>query len=665
MSSSTSTSASTSSSPLIHLTPDEAHLCSLLVACADWVDSNPDRVDALRLKDVQTGQWIGNMRGDEPVELRIAGGWVRDKLLGLTSDDIDVSTSPDPITGLKFATLFEQYLESIGERELMGRLTKIEAKPEQSKHLETATAKVCGLSVDWVQQRGQEVYTQGSRIPTVVSGPVQSQYRPLLLGKICAIASLTSEANSTLVKEFGTPLEDAERRDLTINALFYNLRTQQIEDQTQKGLADLGLVPDQPKRIRTPLEPFRTFHDDPLRVIRAVRFAARFGKTFELDTALVEAIKREEIRAALRDPKKISRERVGIELDKMLTGQWSSEGGFLELPLSDPLMRQSGKDPHLAMELIMSLDLHELIFYYDASVTPTSTSSDRPLPLTSVIEASSTLTTLLDPSLSPPLHPLLRLQIVPLDPTLLNPHYPSPPPSSTPLDAFPIFPQTKRRLYLACALIPFTSHRVTDSKGKTLCLGEKIVRDGLKWSSNDALWVRKAMEAQDSIRNVLSTPPIEWKREDLGLLLRSLNVDDRGHTRWNVSLLWSLVHEFTRIECAHPQWSQEEKEGALRSLSQKYNDLVVRVLEWRLETQAFEPPILDGNTVNKLLPRSKNSPAMVRILEMVVKRQLTYPDAKEEEIARWLTEDQQALDEVEKALKAFEKPKRVVKTGPK
>lgn len=51
----------------------------------------------------------------------------------------------------------------------MGKLTKIDAKPEQSKHLETATAIVCGLSVDWVQQRGQEVYTSGSRIPTVVS----------------------------------------------------------------------------------------------------------------------------------------------------------------------------------------------------------------------------------------------------------------------------------------------------------------------------------------------------------------------------------------------------------------------------------------------------------------------------------------------------------------
>lgn len=98
---------------------------------------------------------------------------------------------------------------------------------------------------------------------------------------------------------FGTPLEDAERRDLTINALFYNLRTRSIEDQTGKGLEDLGLVPGKTKRIRTPLEPFRTFHDDPLRVVRAVRFAARFGREFELNADLVEAIGKEEIRVGL------------------------------------------------------------------------------------------------------------------------------------------------------------------------------------------------------------------------------------------------------------------------------------------------------------------------------------------------------------------------------
>ena len=65
--------------PTITLTPSEQKLATLLVQCADWVDQNPSEVDKLRLKD-EDGQWIGKLRGNEKIELRIAGGWVRDKV---------------------------------------------------------------------------------------------------------------------------------------------------------------------------------------------------------------------------------------------------------------------------------------------------------------------------------------------------------------------------------------------------------------------------------------------------------------------------------------------------------------------------------------------------------------------------------------------------------
>lgn len=65
--------------PSIELTPDESRLVHLLTECADWVDQHPEQVDALRLTD-DHGAWIGKERGDEAVELRIAGGWVRDKV---------------------------------------------------------------------------------------------------------------------------------------------------------------------------------------------------------------------------------------------------------------------------------------------------------------------------------------------------------------------------------------------------------------------------------------------------------------------------------------------------------------------------------------------------------------------------------------------------------
>lgn len=102
----------------IELNQQERQLADLLVDCAHWIDENPDEVDALRLKD-ERGEWIGKQRSDEPVELRMAGGWVRDKLLGVDSSDIDVATAPDPITGLKFATLLEKYLQLKGQRDLV------------------------------------------------------------------------------------------------------------------------------------------------------------------------------------------------------------------------------------------------------------------------------------------------------------------------------------------------------------------------------------------------------------------------------------------------------------------------------------------------------------------------------------------------------------------
>ena len=63
--------------------------------------------------------------------------------------------------------------------------------------------------------------------------------------------------------EFGTPEEDAYRRDFTVNSLFYNLQSRKVEDWTNKGVNDMKL-----KIIRTPLDPNITFRDDPLRLVR-------------------------------------------------------------------------------------------------------------------------------------------------------------------------------------------------------------------------------------------------------------------------------------------------------------------------------------------------------------------------------------------------------------
>ncbi|OWY99472.1 TRNA nucleotidyltransferase [Phytophthora megakarya] len=227
-------------------------------------------------------------------QLRVAGGWVRDKLRGAESEDIDIAL--DNLKGTTFARYITKFQRD--RRLPPSSVGIVKANSDKAKHLEVATVTIEGSTVDLVHLRAEE-YTRDSRVPEV---------------------------------KFATPQEDASRRDLTINALFYNLHTRQVEDFTGYGVEDLNAG-----IIRTPREPLQTFLDDPLRVLRAVRFACDFG--FTLDPELERAVlERREIVGTMR--KKVSRERIGIEVRKML----------------------SGKDPTRAFELLRKFDLLELVF---------------------------------------------------------------------------------------------------------------------------------------------------------------------------------------------------------------------------------------------------------------------------------------------------------------
>eukprot|EP00611_Tribonema_gayanum_P001258 TRINITY_DN10929_c0_g1_i5.p1 TRINITY_DN10929_c0_g1~~TRINITY_DN10929_c0_g1_i5.p1 ORF type:complete len:277 (-),score=66.97 TRINITY_DN10929_c0_g1_i5:408-1238(-) len=95
--------------------------------------------------------------------IRVAGGWVRDKLLGLQNHDIDVAL--DDVSGLAFAQVVNAQLKAKGEQ--TRTIGVIQANPQQSKHLETATVKVLDMPIDFVNLR-TESYAQDSRIPEVL-----------------------------------------------------------------------------------------------------------------------------------------------------------------------------------------------------------------------------------------------------------------------------------------------------------------------------------------------------------------------------------------------------------------------------------------------------------------------------------------------------------------
>lgn len=261
----------------------------------------PNRTPSIKLTEIESLlkrlllDVASHIHPQNPSELRFTGGWVRDKLLGVSSHDIDVGIND--MTGYRFGLEMKRYLDLPGNsqkygvedaaapgnysgddrQQIFGSLHKIEANPEKSKHLETVTTKIFGLDVDLVNLR-KETYTEQSRNPEM---------------------------------EFGTPEEDSLRREATINAMFFNLQTGLVEDFTGKGLDDL-----RDKIIRTPVEPFQTFKDDPLRILRVIRFASRLGYT--IDQEAQESMQKDSIKQALKA--KISRERVGDEVGKMLRG---------------------------------------------------------------------------------------------------------------------------------------------------------------------------------------------------------------------------------------------------------------------------------------------------------------------------------------------------------
>jgi tRNA nucleotidyltransferase (CCA-adding enzyme) len=282
----------------------------LLVDVARFIDENPTK---------STVGGDNDKVKPEPVVLRWAGGWVRDKLLGIESNDID--TAINCMTGEAFALRLKEFCgtpancerHAVGKDDV-GSLHKIARNPDKSKHLETTTTRLFGLDVDFVNLR-RETYTEDSRNPQM---------------------------------EFGTAEEDALRRDATVNALFYNLNTGEVEDFTG-GLRDM-----QAKLIRTPLEPLQTFTDDPLRVLRLVRFASRLGFTIDESAEAVMAAPR--VLDALK--LKISRERVGVELEKMLKGLLTHHSG---LPMK-LLTLSTGKNACVSLRLIDKLGLYHTIF---------------------------------------------------------------------------------------------------------------------------------------------------------------------------------------------------------------------------------------------------------------------------------------------------------------
>ena len=229
--------------------------------------------------DNETFHLISDVADKMQLECYLVGGYVRDIFLDQPSDDIDCVVVG---SGIKIAT------------ELKKRLGK-RAYLSVFKNFGTAQVKIMSsgnrppLEIEFVGAR-RESYQRDSRKPIV---------------------------------EDGTLEDDQNRRDFTINAMAICLNKDRFGELIDPfgGLDDLwdGI-------IRTPLDPDITFSDDPLRMLRCIRFATRFNFLIEDETfnALERNVERLKI---------ISKERISEELNKILMTKTPSRG-FVDLQRS-------------------------------------------------------------------------------------------------------------------------------------------------------------------------------------------------------------------------------------------------------------------------------------------------------------------------------------------
>lgn len=212
----------------------------------------------------------------------VVGGYVRDRLLARPSKDLDIVCVG---SGIDLARA-------------VGNSLRPRSRVTVYKRFGTAMLKHRDLEIEFVGAR-KESYRSDSRKPTVESGSLE---------------------------------DDQNRRDFTINALAISLNERDFGSIIDpfNGLEHL-----EAKLIKTPLEPGKTFSDDPLRMLRGIRFATQLGFTIDPETLSAIGAYRERIKI-------ISQERVATELNKILLSPKPSIGfrllhqtGLLQLILPE------------------------------------------------------------------------------------------------------------------------------------------------------------------------------------------------------------------------------------------------------------------------------------------------------------------------------------------
>ena len=228
------------------------------------------------------------------------GGCVRDELMGLEIKDIDLCVSL-PGGGIRFAEWLKE----------KGLTTKgVTVYPNYGTAMLHLTA-FPDVELEFVQTRKEKYIDHSCRNP---------------------------------ITAFGSIEDDCLRRDLTINSLYCNVSTDEIIDITGNGVNDI-----RDHIIRTPADPDLTYDDDPLRILRCIRFASRYGWDVEAET--MAGMKRNAFRLEI-----ITKERIHDEFCKMLTCKHPV--------MAMELLRETGAMHYVIPELEETYDMAQNEYHF-------------------------------------------------------------------------------------------------------------------------------------------------------------------------------------------------------------------------------------------------------------------------------------------------------------
>lgn len=487
------------------------------------------------------------------LEIWVTGGWVRDRLLNIDSSDLDLALNC--LTGKQFGIVLEQFsrrpdiLSKYSEKASAlniaepgaVKFTIIERNAEAAKQLETAHGRLFGLDIDLVNLR-KEVYKENSRTPEM---------------------------------DFGSPEEDALRRDATVNALFLNLKSQQVVDLTRRGLDDLRA-----KRIRTPLEPFQTFMEDPLRVLRLIRIGSKLQFTIDTDTK--DCMRNDVVQKALDNM--ITRDRINIEIFKM-----------------------AKTSPAAAFQLLFECNLYVPIFLRFGS--PLVETLQRYFPPQNGIPW---------PSRWP--HTIQHLDgILKLD---------------SQLGSMARSVDQPECLWILAVYTPLAKLR-----SSRLQAAVQEANDAVRLPVKIKRLLEAALKNFDAITSLVDSNAAEQSappRSEVGTAIRLW-----GAT-WPSQILYNLLARSNGFDSIAVATASEEAETD--SLTARFSRFIEHIWDQNLQNAHIQAPFLNGNEIKQLFSLSSDGRYIKTAIEALIAWQFDHPQASKDDAKTWLLSQKDSFD---------------------